>query len=304
MKKLFLYFLLFAFSACSMIHSQDTLPRFTLKNAGNNRIIIGWVNTYPDVRQISIQRSADSLNFYKTILTVPDARAIQNGYLDANAMNDHMFYRLFILLDQGVYLFSAAKKPVPDTARNMARVITKPDISLVKGKPVILPEKPAINAVDKFHKGDSAANHTYSNPPPDAFTTAGPDTVLVKGKPVIVPARPIVIKIENLQWSDSSAIPAPHYTKPPADSYTPSLHVYTNRDGYVRINLPDDEKLKKYSIKFFEDGGSFLFELKEIKEKDFKIDKTGFYHAGWFRFELYENGKLVEKNKFYLEKDF
>jgi hypothetical protein len=256
MKKLFLLLLLFTTSASSMLYSQDTLPRFTLKNAGNNRIIIGWVNNYPNIRQISIQRSFDSLNFYKTILTVPDPAALQNGYMDVKATNDHMFYRLFILLDKGVYLFSAAKKPVLDTARKISVAATKLD------------------------------------------------TIIVNGKLVIVPAKPIVIKIDSLQWGDSSAVPNPNYTKPQTKAFTPSLHVFTNRDGYVRINLPDDEKSKKYSIKFFEDAGSFLFELKEIKEKDFKIDKTNFYHAGWFRFELYENGKLLEKHKFYLEKDF
>ena len=85
--------------------------------------------------------------------------------------------------------------------------------------------------------------------------------------------------------------------------FVSSLHVYTYKDGYLRISLPEDEK-KKYAIKFFEEDGTFLFELKDIKERTFKIDKTGFYHAGWFRFELYEDGKLIEKHKFYLEKDF
>jgi len=255
MKKLFLSFLLIT-SACRMLYSQDTLPRFTLKNAGNNRIIVGWVNQYPNIRQISIQRSFDSLNFYKTILTVPDPAAIQNGYMDVKAPNDHMFYRLFILFDQGVYLFSAAKKPVLDTTRKIAVVQTRPD------------------------------------------------TIIVNGKRVIVPAKTFDIKIDSLQWGDSSATPNPNYTKPQSNAFIPSLHVYTYRDGFVRINLPDDEKSKKYSIKFYEESGAFLFELKEIKEKDFKIDKANFYHAGWFRFELYENGKLLEKHKFYLEKDF
>jgi hypothetical protein len=256
MKKLFLSFLFYSVAAFGMLYSQDTLPRFALKNAGNNRIIIGWVNNYPDVRQISIQRSFDSLNFYKTILTVPDPAAIQNGYMDVKATNDHMFYRLYILLDKGVYLFSAAKKPIPDTDRKNAVAATKPD------------------------------------------------TIMVNGKMVIIPAKPIVIKMDSLHWGDSLAVPNSNYTKQQSNTFLPSLHVYTNRDGYVRINLPDDEKSKKYSIKFFEEYGAFLFELKEIKEKDFKIDKTNFYHAGWFRFELYENGKLLEKHKFYLEKDF
>ena len=85
--------------------------------------------------------------------------------------------------------------------------------------------------------------------------------------------------------------------------FVSSLHVYTYKDEYVRISLPEDEK-KKYAIKFFEDDGNFLFELKDTKERTFKIDKTNFYHAGWFKFELYEDGKLIEKHKFYLEKDF
>ncbi len=256
MKKLSLLFLLFTISTGNMLYSQDTLPRFTLKNAGNNRIIIGWVNNYPNVKQIGIQRSFDSLNFYKTILTVPDPAAVQNGYMDVKATNDHIFYRLFILLDKGVYLFSAAIKPILNTGRKVAGAETKAD------------------------------------------------TIMVNGKMVIVPAKPVVIKIDNLQWGDSSAVPNPNYTKPQPAAFIPSLHVFTNRDGYVRINLPDDEKSKKYSVKFFEEDGTFLFELKEIKEKDFKIDKTNFYHAGWFRFELYESGKLLEKHKFYLEKDF
>jgi hypothetical protein len=255
MKKLSLFFLFFIISTCNILYSQDTLPRFTLKNAGNNRIIIGWVNTDPGTRQISIQRSFDSLTNYKTILTVPDPTAVQNGFMDMKATNDHMFYRIFILPGKGEYLFSAAKKPVKDSAGKIASGFIKPD------------------------------------------------TIMVNGKPVIVPAKPIVIKLDSLTWGDSLSTPNPNHTKPQT-AFTPSPYVYTYRDGYVRISLPDDDKLKKYSIKFFEDDGAFLFELKDIKEKDFKIDKTNFYHAGWFRFELYENGKLLEKHKFYLEKDF
>ena len=82
-----------------------------------------------------------------------------------------------------------------------------------------------------------------------------------------------------------------------------SIHVYTQKDGYVRINLPEDED-KKYSLKFFEDDGTFLFELKDVKERTIKIDKSSFYHSGWFRFELYEKNKIIEKHKFFLEKEF
>jgi hypothetical protein len=47
-----------------------------------------------------------------------------------------------------------------------------------------------------------------------------------------------------------------------------------------------------------------LFELKNINEPALTLDKTNFLHSGWFKFELYNDEKLVEKNKFYLAKEF
>ena len=232
MKKLACSIFIFTVLSIFNLDAQDTLPKFNVTNVGNNRIIIGWTNNFSNIRQISIQRSFDSLTGYKTILTVADPTTPQNGYADTKAVNDHMFYRLYILLDKGFYLFSDAKKPILDTVRR-----------------------------------------------------AG------------FPSRP-----DLLYGPDSIKSPNPGNRQP--NGFVPSLYVFTNRDGYVRINLPDNEKPKKYAIKFFEEDNSFLFELKDVKERNFKIDKANFYHAGWFRFELYEDGILVEKHKFYLEKDF
>ena len=66
MKQLGLLFLTVWFSIASF--AQDTLPRFSVTNAGANRVIIGWVNALGPMRQISIQRSFDSAKSYKTIL--------------------------------------------------------------------------------------------------------------------------------------------------------------------------------------------------------------------------------------------
>jgi hypothetical protein len=213
--------LTFAFSASA----QDTLPRFSVKNVGNNRIITGWVNNYGFVKQISIQRSHDSLKNYKTILSVADPNARQNGFADTKAPNDHMYYRLFIVLEKGEFIFTEAKLPVPDTSRTVDPVIAK-----IR----------------------------------DSMTT----------KPVI--KRP---------------------------DFVPSFYIYTNKDGYVYINLPDANS-KKYRVRFYEDDDNFLFEIKHIKETGLTLDKTNFIHSGWFKFELYNDDKLVEKNKFYLAKEF
>jgi hypothetical protein len=238
-------------------NAQDTLPKFSLINAGNNRVIIGWVNTMPNVKQISIQRSFDSLTGYKSILTVPDPTTIQNGYMDAKAINDHMFYRLYIMLDKGNFMFSSAKKPVKDTGRIASGITINPK-----------DEKPFANMTDSFSK-----------------------------------VAPVVIKLNGFASTDSLSNPNSVLIKNRTNAFVPSLYVFTCRDGYVCIKLPNDEKAKKFSIKFF-DEDQFLFELKDINETEFKIDKANFYHAGWFRFEIYDDGKLFEKHKFYLQKDF
>lgn len=204
--------------------AQDTLPRFSVKNIGNNKYIIGWVNTFPITKQISIQRSHDSLKNFTTILSVADPSAVQNGFVDTKAPNDHMFYRLFINLDKGQFIFTEAKKPLFDTTKGNNNLINQHI-------------KDNTNGLEKQ-----------------------PD-------------------------------------------FIPSYYVYTNKDGFVFINLPD-AGMKKYHIKFFEDNGSFLFELRHIKESGLTLDKSNFIHAGWFHFELYNDEKLVERNKFYLAKEF
>ena len=274
MKKLVACFCVLYFLHANCLQAQtlspkkDTLPNFSVKNAGSGRIVIGWVNNYPVVKQISIQRSFDSLNNFRTILTVADPDAVQNGYLDAKAPNDHMFYRLYILKDGGDYAFSPILKPSFDTIRTINNHTFVKDTFVVDGKMMVMRS----------------------------------DTIMTEGKPVITRAQPVVIQLVQREGQD--AVPNPEYNKPRTEAFTPSLYVYTNRDGYVRVTLPDEEKTKKYSIKFFDINDNLLFELKDIKERDFRLDKTNFYHAGWFHFELYESGKLIEKHKFYLEKDF
>src|SRR5688572_9059979 len=99
MKKLALLFLICFLCTGKISFAQDTLPHFSLKNVGNNRILAEWHNPFETIRQLSIQRSFDSLKNFKTILTVADPALPANGYLDTKAANDHMFYRLYIMLD-------------------------------------------------------------------------------------------------------------------------------------------------------------------------------------------------------------
>jgi hypothetical protein len=68
------------------------------------------------------------------------------------------------------------------------------------------------------------------------------------------------------------------------------------------LNLPAAAS-QKYMVKFFDDGEQLLFEITQLREPWLLVDKVNFGHAGWFFFELYENGQLLEKHKFYIPKD-
>src|SRR5580704_107345 len=92
------------------IFAQDTLPRFSAISKGNGKVIISWRNEFRSLSQISIQRSFDSIKNFTSLITVPDPSIAQNGFVDAKAPNPGMYYRLFIVMENGSYLFTKSKK--------------------------------------------------------------------------------------------------------------------------------------------------------------------------------------------------
>jgi hypothetical protein len=274
--------------------SQNVLPDFSATTRGKGKTIISWTNAYPVVTQISIQRSFDSLRNYKTILTVPDPHVLQNGFVDAKAPTDFQFYRLFIVLDSGKYIFTRPRRPVWDTSRvaetpppvkreennRIVSEIPKVDTVVVVTEPPKIPPPPKVFYVKK--RDSLVMQFTESNLKPFR------DSILYKTKDTLV-----------FRSGDTLVI------KPfvPKEVYKPSLFVFTGKDGNVTISLPNVSE-KKYQLKFFDEDFTPLFELKEVKDSPLTIDKTNFIHGGWFRFELYENGQLKEKHRFFISKDF
>ena len=287
-------FVLLTFAA----RSQKTLPEFSATTKGGNRTIVSWRNAYPNITQISIQRSFDSLKNYKTILTVPDPRVLENGFVDTKAPTPFQFYRLFIVLDSGRYLFSKPQRPVWDTAKistdlyanevdkglrreESTRIVTD---NIRSGNPnVILNPPPASTKIITIKKGDSIIMQF-----PETRLRQFRDSLLYKTKDTLV------------YLAVDSILIKPFVVK---EVYKPSLYIFTGRDGHVTISLPN-VTLKKYNVKFFEDDSTPIFEVKEVKESPLILDKTNFMHSGWFRFELYENGQLKERHRLYIPKDF
>ena len=279
MRKIILPVILLYFLQLS---AQDSLPDFSVVNKGSNRIVVSWNNKYLLTRQITIQRSADSLINFKSIVTVPDPMNRQNGYLDTKAPGDKMFYRLYILVDGSYFVYSKAKRPAADS-------------QVVKSNPVMVavPEKKiALPAPDSIVI--KVINKIVSQNIPDSIFTTEEIVLLNKYKNN---------KLDRLPDSISRKIDAGIKLKDKPELILPMYRIVANKDGLVQITLNDFQQ-KKYSIRFFEDDDIFLFEIKTIKEASLLLDKSNFYHAGWFKSELYENGKLAEKNRFFIPKDF
>ncbi|MBW0177473.1 hypothetical protein [Sediminibacterium sp.] len=88
----------------------------------------------------------------------------------------------------------------------------------------------------------------------------------------------------------------------PKPVWKPSIYVYTNNNGYLNISIPAQD-LNAYRVVFFDAEGKELFRINKIKEAELILDKANFKRSGWYDFELYKNNDLVEKNKFFLQKD-
>ena len=128
---------------------------------------------------------------------------------------------------------------------------------------------------------------------------------------ITAPARPIK-EIYNI---DTESTATEKYTFPPSKNDSgivfpptkpgityPSSTIFTAKDNNIVIHL-EEAATKKYTVKFFDETEKFLFELTKLKEEYLIIEKVNFVRTGWFRFELFENGLLIENNKFQITKE-
>ncbi|HKH59182.1 MAG TPA: hypothetical protein VKA49_00045 [Flavitalea sp.] len=298
-----LFLLIVVFAGPSL--AQDTLPKFTVTTRGpikgSNKIFISWTNTFEAVSQISIQRSIDSTKNFQTILTVPDPRVRQNGFVDAKAQTPFLFYRLFIVMEGGKYLFSKSSRPFWDTIRAAQQPVVT--LNGNGNKRILFSEAIPASETEQLKlslkqntEDNNAAARTYIVKKGEAIlrTISEPefknfyDSIVQQTKDTLVFRTLDTILVKTFV---------------PKVIYKPSQYVYTERDGNIAISLSDAPK-KQYSIKFFEENETELFEIKQVKDSFITLDKANFLHAGWFWFELYEEGKLKEKHRFYIPKDF
>ena len=273
-------------------YSQDILPHFSARQLSPERVQISWKNPYKGCNQLAIQRSYDSLRFFKTIFSPQSPELPQNGFIDNTpAPGVKVFYRIFYVLADGNYFFTKSQQPVISIEKKEAK--TEHDKSVIKQEvePVEMPDEPEIDTVvvkpihwvSIFKKSkDSLINKIDID-----FFKKYRDSVRIKTKDTIV-----TVGIDEYMIK-------PFVPKP---VWKPSKYLYTNTDGYIILKVPELMN-HKYRIVFTEEKGEEIFTLKNVTDEYLMIDKSNFPHAGWFFYIMYEDGKIFEKNKFFVERD-
>jgi hypothetical protein len=290
----------------AILQAQDTLPRFSATARGPGKILISWHNKYPVVSQINIQRSTDSLKGFTTLLTVPDPRLPENGAMDNKAPHPNFYYRLFIVLEGGKYLFTPSRRPhsqMNETiaiqkdedpeesiahAANTRMLIIAPSSEKERSKirtPSAIHNLPELTLSNTIYvrKGDSLLGQVSGTRVQnfrDSILRRTKDTLIfIDGDTLLI--KPFVVK----------------------ETYKVSPHVFTSKYGNIQVSLPEAPK-RHYAVKFFDENDKLLFELSEIRDPALTLDKTNFHHSGWFHFELYDGDQLQEKNKFFIPREF
>ncbi len=264
-------FLFIVAGSVSSLYAQplkQALPQFSLQLIGNNKVRISWVNPYgEDLIQINVQRSYDSVHHYKTVFSTPSPELPENGFIEPYFPGVKVYYRIFYMLGNNVYFFSKTKNTAPSLLDDSIamQLAASNDTVTIKTSDTIVARLP-YNLFLKFK--DSVYAKTK-----DSLLLLSNDTVLLKPY------------IYNGPWRASP-------------------YLFTDRSGVVNLKLPF-AKEKVYSLHVFEaDSRTQIFSIRHITEPELMIDKTNFVHAGWFTFELYEDNKLKERNKLFIQKEF
>lgn len=281
MKKI-IHLVLVMFLACK-VFSQDTLPKFTLTERGD-RVTISWTNPYQSLIQLNVQRSYDSLRNFSTIYSATSPELPQNGYTDTRPASNRNYYRIFYVLEGGSYFFAKSKRAngttsAPTTTNTERDVPDTRDLTNAAFTNVVPGDKRIVTIKIRDTVFKQLSINAFRN-----FR----DSILRLTK-------------DTLYLIDDATVGISPYVMPAA--YKASEYVFINKDGYINVSVPLVSQ-KKYSLKFFEEDGTPLFEIHNVKETPLILEKANFVHAGWFRFELYEDNKLKEKNRLYIAKDF
>ncbi|MBL7728192.1 MAG: hypothetical protein JNM68_10915 [Dinghuibacter sp.] len=101
------------------IQAQDTLPVFNAYRKANGQADILWLNDYGVVKQITVQRSSDSLKRFMSVYSSPNPMAKKGNFTDVKTNGYQYYYRIYIQLPEGKYFYTASQKAIPYPSDSM-----------------------------------------------------------------------------------------------------------------------------------------------------------------------------------------
>lgn len=279
MKRILFVVLCLVFINLSKAIAQDTLPNFTTRYLAKNKVQVSWINPFDKMVQLVVQRSFDSTKYFRSIFSSQSPWLPQNGFVDNNApVGYKVYYRVQYIFEGGAYFFTHSKSPSNYQSIKVTPVGNEDD----KDEPK--EEKKPVRYVKIYKRSKDSLIATIEYKDYKRYR----DSINKTTKDTI-----------QRTYDDDEIIIKPFIPKP---VWKASTHIFTNDKGFIRIVLPL-AKQHKYRVVFFEENNEELFQIKHVKEADLVLDKSNFYKAAWYYFELYEDDKLIEKNKFYVSRD-
>jgi hypothetical protein len=319
MMRRFVYiFLLTGLISCiaSRTWAQNSSVDFSITDRGNGKLQINWNNPYENCIQFSVQKSFDSLKYFQTIFSAQSPALPKNGFV-YNSGNPEVkiYFRIFYVLQAGDYFFTKSKS---FSAIKIRSNETEPSTIIASSEPeeIRIEDIPFLSRKRRVNSDIITANEQNLK-----TSTVNTTIAPVERRFINVYQRRKDTLLQILTYADYKKFKDSISSKTkdtlyainkydvilmpfvPKYVWKPSALIFTNHNGYISIHIAQ-AKQHHYKILFLEEDGSLLFEIVHLKEPELVLDKSNFIHGGWFHFEIYEDGKLLEKNKVFLDKEF
>jgi hypothetical protein len=276
------------------LKAQDALPKFNIQDINDNKILITWTSVFGDsCTQLAVQRSFDSTHFFSTIYSAQSPELPQNGVVDLRMPKGvKVFYRIFYVLKGGNYFFTKSiglysfmdnkgNKSIFENTTDHPKIDKSREIGNKTEEPIFHDNQQATEVKRYVNVFRRTTDTLYKQMDYKEFIHLR-DSIILKTKDTIYTI------------DENNTIIKPFIAKP---SWKASSFVFSNvANNKVNLHLPSP-RLHRYRIVFFEENGTQLFEIKP-KEDNLILDNANFLHGGWFYFDLYEDDKLKEHNKF------
>ena len=94
------------------LNAQESLPIFSVSQLTETKARIYWKNNFSNCSQITIQKSYDSLKYFKTIFSSLSPELPENAFVDNDYLQElRVYYRILFVIDDANYAFTKSKTP-------------------------------------------------------------------------------------------------------------------------------------------------------------------------------------------------